>query len=65
IERRRRELRADARGLVRDTTAAFAAGRVPSAVWTIERVRELQRREELVAQRHKPPPRDDAWEGEE
>ena len=54
IERRRRELRAEARDLVADAAGRFVAGRVPSVVWTLERIRELQLAEELVVQQHKP-----------
>jgi hypothetical protein len=54
IERRRRELRAEARELVADAAGRFAAGRVPNVVWTLERIRELQLAEELVVQQHKP-----------
>jgi hypothetical protein len=53
IERRRQAVRRGARGVLADAFAASAAGRVPSAVWTLERLIELQGEEELVLQEHK------------
>jgi hypothetical protein len=53
IERRRQAVRGRARGVLADAFAASVAGRVPSAVWTLERLRELQGAEELVLQEHK------------
>jgi hypothetical protein len=53
IERRRRELERAGREVWGDVAATLAAGRVPSAVWTLERLRGLKRAEELVLQEHK------------
>lgn len=61
LERRRRELRAEARELIADAASEFAAGRVPNVVWTLERVRELQRREALVTQQYKASGADEEW----
>jgi hypothetical protein len=54
VERRLQELRAQKREVWRDAAARNAAGLVPSVVWTLSRVRELQLAEELVLQQHKP-----------
>jgi hypothetical protein len=54
IERRLQELRAQRREVWSDAAARNAAGLVPSVAWTLSRVRELQRAEELVVQEHKP-----------
>ena len=54
IERRLQELRAQQRDVWKDAAARNAAGLVPSVVWTLNRVRELQLAEELVLQEHKP-----------
>jgi predicted nucleic acid-binding protein len=53
VERRRRELRADGREVLTGALTTVAAGRVPSAVWTLQRLRELEREGELVSQEHK------------
>lgn len=52
IERRRRELRAEARQVLTGAVATSAAGLVPSVVLVLERLRELQLAEELVLQKH-------------
>jgi hypothetical protein len=54
IERRRRELEREGRAVIGRAAVTLAAGRVPSAVLVLERLRELQRRGELVFQEHKP-----------
>jgi hypothetical protein len=54
IERRLQELRAQQRDVWKDAVTRSAAGLVPSVVWTLSRVRELQLAEELVVQEHKP-----------
>ena len=54
VERRLQELRAQQRDVWQDAAARNAAGLVPSVVWTLSRVRELQLAEELVLQEHKP-----------
>jgi hypothetical protein len=53
VERLRRAVREDYRDELRQVFSANAAGRVPSAVLTLERLRELKRKEELVLQQHK------------
>jgi hypothetical protein len=53
IERRRRQVGAEAREVLTGAFTTLAAGRVPSAVWTLERLRELQGKGELVLQEHK------------
>jgi hypothetical protein len=53
VERRRREMQAETREVLSGTLTALAAGRVPSAVWTLQRLRELERKGELVLQEHK------------
>ena len=53
IERRRRRLEAAGRAVLGRTATTLAAGRVPSAVLVLERLRELQRAEGLVLQEHK------------
>ena len=53
IERRRRQLEAAGRAVLGRAATTLAAGRVPSAVLVLERLRELQRAEELVLQEHK------------
>jgi len=53
IERRRRQLEAAGREVLGRAATTLAAGRVPSAVLVLERLRELQSREELVLQEHK------------
>jgi hypothetical protein len=53
VERRRRGVRARRRDVLEATLGSLAAGRVPSAVWTLERLRELAGEEELVLQEHK------------
>jgi hypothetical protein len=53
VERRAREVRRESREVVADSLVAVAAGRVPSAVWTLERLRGLQCEGELVLQEHK------------
>jgi hypothetical protein len=53
VDRRRRAVRAKSRHVLADTFSSLAAGRVPSGVWTIERLRELAGEEELVLQEHK------------
>lgn len=52
LERRRRALRAEARGVLKDTLSRSAAGLAPNILWTIERVNELRREEALVVQHH-------------
>ncbi|HWL32498.1 MAG TPA: hypothetical protein VNP89_02735 [Gaiellaceae bacterium] len=52
IERRRRQLEAAGREVFGRAATTLAAGRVPSAVLVLERLRELQRAEELVLQEH-------------
>lgn len=53
IERRRRQLEARGRAVLGRAATTLAAGRVPSAVLVIERLRELRSAEELVLQEHK------------
>jgi hypothetical protein len=53
VERRRRELRAEARKVLTGAVSTSAAGLAPSVVLVLERLRELQLAEELVLQRHK------------
>jgi hypothetical protein len=53
IERRRRAVRGKRRAVWADASGALAAGRVPSAVWTLQRLRELEGEEALVIQEHK------------
>ena len=53
IERRRRQLEARGRAVLGRAAATIAAGRVPSAVLVLERLREIKRAEELVLQDHK------------
>lgn len=53
IERRRRELEREGKAVLGWAAATLAAGRVPSAVLVLERLRELERRDELVFQEHK------------
>lgn len=53
IERLRRAVRDQFHDELKQVFSANAAGRVPNAVWTLERLRELQRKEELVLQQHK------------
>jgi hypothetical protein len=53
IARRRRQLEAAGRAVLRRAATTLAAGRVPSAVLVLERLRELKRREALVLQEHK------------
>ena len=53
VERRRREVRADAAACLTGALTTVAAGRVPSAVWTLQRLRELELEGELVLQEHK------------
>ena len=54
VERQLQELRAQQRDVWKDAATRSAAGLVPSVVWTLSRVRELQLAEELVLQEHKP-----------
>jgi hypothetical protein len=53
IERRRRQLEAAGRAVLGRAAATLAAGRVPSAVLVLERLRELRGAERLVSQEHK------------
>lgn len=53
IERRRRQLEAAGREVLGRAAATLAAGRVPSAVLVLERLRELKSKEALVLQEHK------------
>lgn len=53
IERRRRQLEAAGREVLGRAATTLAAGRVPSAVLVLERLRELEGREGLVLQEHK------------
>jgi hypothetical protein len=46
-------MQAETREVLSGTLTALAAGRVPSAVWTLQRLRELERKGELVLQEHK------------
>jgi hypothetical protein len=43
----------EVRDVLTDALGAMLAGRVPSALWTLERLRHLQRKGELVLQEHK------------
>jgi hypothetical protein len=53
VERRRQELRREARQVLSGAVQTSAAGLVPSVVLVLERLRELQLAEELVLQEHK------------
>ena len=53
VERRRQELRREARKVLAGAVSTSAAGLVPSVVLVLERLRELQLAEELVLQEHK------------
>jgi hypothetical protein len=53
IERRRHELRREARKVLSGAVSTSAAGLVPSVVLVLERLRELQLAEELVLREHK------------
>jgi hypothetical protein len=53
IERRRRRLQAAGRQVLGRAASTAMAGRVPSAVLVLERLRELRAHEELVLQEHK------------
>lgn len=53
VERRRRVLERQGRAVLGKAAATLAAGRVPSAVFVLERLRELERERELVFQEHK------------
>ena len=53
IERRRRQLEARGRAVLGRAATTLAAGRVPSAVLILERLRELESAQELVLQEHK------------
>jgi hypothetical protein len=53
VERRRQQVRREARGVLSGVVSSATAGRVPSAIFVLERLRELERREELVLQEHK------------
>ena len=53
VERRRKELRAEARRVLTGAVSTSAAGLAPSVVLVLERLRELQLAEELVLQEHK------------
>jgi hypothetical protein len=53
IERRRRQLEARGRAVIGRAASTLAAGRVPSAILVLERLRELRRAEQLVSQEHK------------
>ena len=71
IERRRRELERQGREVWGDVARTLAAGRVPSAVFVLERLNAIERRTELVLQEHKafgrggdPGPTAGTWEGE-
>jgi hypothetical protein len=52
VERRRQELRREARKVLAGAVSTSAAGLVPSVVLVLERLRELQLAEELVLQEH-------------
>jgi len=54
VERRRRALEREGKVVLGRFAETLAAGRVPSAVLVLERLRELERRRELVFQEHKP-----------
>ena len=53
VERRRKELGAEARRVLTGAVSTSAAGLAPSVVLVLERLRELQLAEELVLQEHK------------
>ena len=53
VERRRQELRAEARRVLTGAVSTSAVGLAPSVVLVLERLRELQLAEELVLQKHK------------
>ena len=53
VERRRRELERQGRAVLGKAASTLAAGRVPSAVFVLERLRELELGKELVLQEHK------------
>lgn len=53
IHRRARELQRQGREVWGELAATFAAGRIPSAGWTLERLRAAKGEEELVLQEHK------------
>ena len=53
VQRRRQELRREARTVLAGAVSTSAAGLVPSVVLVLERLRELQLAEELVLQEHK------------
>jgi hypothetical protein len=53
VERRRRDLRAEARKVLTGAVSTSAAGLAPSVVLVLERLRELQLAEELVLREHK------------
>jgi len=53
IERRRRQLEARGQAVLGQAATTLAAGRVPSAVLVLERLRELEGAAELVLQEHK------------
>jgi hypothetical protein len=54
LERRLRELQRESTAVLTDAAAGFAAGRVPSFVGVLVRLRELELERELVLQKHKP-----------
>jgi hypothetical protein len=53
VERRRQELRREARKVLAGAVSTSGAGLAPSVVLVLERLRELQLAEELVLQEHK------------
>jgi hypothetical protein len=53
VERRRRALEREGRAVLGKAASTMAAGRVPSAVFVLERLRELELAKELVIQEHK------------
>jgi hypothetical protein len=53
VECRRRVLERQGRAVLGRAASTMAAGRVPSAVFVLERLRELELRKELVIQEHK------------
>lgn len=53
IERRRRQLEREGKAVLGRAASTAAAGRVPSAVFVVERLRELEAHRELVLQEHK------------
>jgi hypothetical protein len=53
VERRRRALERQGRAVLGKAASTMAAGRVPSAVFVLARLRELELEKEFVIQEHK------------